>query len=219
MALEQGEVQPNLGTRQAKRLSARSGGWSLLEMVAVVGIAFTVASITFIALQPAIKTQHVANGYETALSAIRRAREESVAEMRIFVVTFDNTVQPNTITVTQNAPGGTLWYTATLPQDVFFDNEPGIPNTVATTPDGFGTGAFALDFAQGFAPASLRNQIYFYPDGSAHDAAGNLNNGVLYVARTGELMSSRAISLWGATGRMRGWRLYGSVGNYVWRQQ
>jgi Tfp pilus assembly protein FimT len=218
MALEQGEVQSNLRTGRAKRLSAQSGGWSLLEMVAAVGIAFTMACITFIALQPAIKAERVSNAYQTTLSAMRRAREESVAELRIYVVTFNTGTSPNTITVTQNAPGGTLLFTATLPQDVSFDAEPGIPNTVATTPDGFGTGSNALDFAQGF-PGSAKNQIYFYPDGSAHDAAGNLNNGVLYVACTGEIASSRAITLWGTTGRMRSWRLYGSAGAYVWRQQ
>jgi len=43
---------------------------------------------------------------------------------------------------------------------------------------------------------------------------------VLYLARPGNLYSSRAVTLWGITGRIRGWRLYqnGGAGAY-WRQQ
>jgi len=50
------------------------------------------------------------------------------------------------------------------------------------------------------------------PDGSAHDVNGNLNSGIVYVARNGDLYSSRAITLYGATGRIRGWRLLSSGG-------
>jgi hypothetical protein len=57
--------------------------------------------------------------------------------------------------------------------------------------------------------------ISFYPDGSAHDLAGNLNNGVVYIARPGDLYSSRAITLTGATGRIRGWRLAGGAKNWM----
>ena len=60
--------------------------------------------------------------------------------------------------------------------------------------------------------------IYFYPDGSAEDAIGNVNNGVVYVAlagNTGFINTSRAITLWGATGRLRGWHIYSERGTVV----
>ena len=63
----------------------------------------------------------------------------------------------------------------------------------------------AIDFDQGIV-AGAKNVIYFYPDGSAADVLGNVNNGVVYIARPGFIDSSRAITLWGATGRLRGWR-------------
>ena len=70
-----------------------------------------------------------------------------------------------------------------------------------------------------------KNQIYFCPDGSAQDSAGgvgqcsgNMNNGVVYIARPAELMSSRAITIWGATGRIRGWRIYNN-GGVAWQRQ
>src|SRR5205823_5774884 len=131
---------------------------------------------------------------------------------------------PNTITVSQNAllPTGTLLVSATIPASVQFDAEPGIPTTpttAPTTPDGFGTGKLALDFDQGVGGGG-GTTIYFFPDGTAHDVNGFLNSGVLYLARPGNLYSSRAITLWGITGRIRGWRLYQNAGvGAYWRQQ
>ena len=50
--------------------------------------------------------------------------------------------------------------------------------------------------------------MIFYPDGSAQDDLGNFNSGVIYLTRPGDLYSSRALSIFGTTGRIRGWRLY-----------
>ena len=84
-------------------------------------------------------------------------------------------------------------------------------------PDGFGNAATAIDFDQAVAGA-ITNQVMFMPDGSAHDVNGNLNSGIVYVARNGDLDSSRAVTLYGATGRIRGWRLLNSGGAPQWIQ-
>ncbi|MFZ0938410.1 MAG: hypothetical protein WAN63_03215, partial [Candidatus Sulfotelmatobacter sp.] len=60
--------------------------------------------------------------------------------------------------------------------------------------------------------------VYFYPDGSARDINGNINNGLVYMGRPGSLMSCRAVTLWGATSRIRGWRLSQSGSVWSWRQ-
>jgi hypothetical protein len=89
------------------------------------------------------------------------------------------------------------------------------------TPDGFGIGGTAIDFDQGVA-GGAKNVIYFYPDGSAEDVNGNVNNGVVYIALTGNtgfVSTSRAITLWGATGRLRGWHIYQNAAKWYWRQQ
>ena len=59
----------------------------------------------------------------------------------------------------------------------------------------------------------------FLPDGSAHDLLGNLNNGILYLARNGDLYSSKAITVFGSTGRVRGWRLVSQAGAATWIEQ
>ena len=98
----------------------------------------------------------------------------------------------------------------TLPRTSSSRSSPGLPNGAATVPDGFGNATVAIDFDQNVAGA-IKNQVMFMPDGSAHDVNGNLNSGILYLARNGDLYSSRAVTLYGATGRIRGWRLLSLV--------
>jgi hypothetical protein len=47
------------------------------------------------------------------------------------------------------------------------------------------------------------------PDGSSQDSLGNYNSGVIYLTRPGDTIYNFAshVTLWGATGRIRGWRL------------
>jgi hypothetical protein len=60
----------------------------------------------------------------------------------------------------------------------------------------------------------------FYPDGSAQDSLGNYSNGVVYLTRTGSpIYISKAVTLWGATGRIRGWSLNNVTGVATWVQQ
>ncbi len=193
-------------------------GFSLTEAVTVSAIIIMITAGSILSLQPVLKNQHVMNAYNQTLMTMRRARDQAAADMRVYVVTF---TPPGTITVTQNSATGPVLITTVLPQDVTFHLEPGLPNSPTvqpTTPDGFGTAAFPIDFDQGVGPGGS-NVIYFQPDGTAIDINGNINNGVVYMARVGDLKSSRALTLWGTTGRIRGWRLMPNGGGVIWRQQ
>ena len=189
-------------------------GFSLIEMMIVVSIILITSSIFFMSIQPALKQARLTNAYNSVLMTMRRARENSIAERRVYIVSF---IAPRTMTITQAATG-LVTNTFTLPTDVSFDAEPGIPNTAAKTPDHFGTASAAIDFDQGVS-LGVKTQVYFQPDGSAQDANSNINNGVVYIARTGDVLSSRAITVWGSTGRLRGWRLYTVAGVKTWSQQ
>jgi Tfp pilus assembly protein FimT len=196
----------------------RMHGFSLLEMMAVVGIGMIASAITFTSLQPVLKQQRIANAYNLTMMALRQARETAVSQRMAYQVQFNAAKSTITISPVTALPG-MLNSTYTLPQDVQFRVEPGVPNTLATTPDRFGTAARPVDFDVNVGTGGLTN-VYFYPDGTAQDSVNNISNGVLYLARPGELTSSRAITVWGATGRIRGWRLYkqGAAG-YAWQQQ
>jgi hypothetical protein len=83
-----------------------------------------------------------------------------------------------------------------------------------------------IDF--GYLPSGAgggSSTIVFMPDGSVRDTAGgcaglgNYNSGVIYMTRAADpIYSSRAITVWGTTGRIRGWRL-NNQGGPIWVQQ
>jgi prepilin-type N-terminal cleavage/methylation domain-containing protein len=204
--------------------SRKNRGYSLLELMIVIGIGLTMAGISFIAMMPLLNKSHLDTAYDTTLMALRNTRHLAITQSHQYILTFDPTA--GTITVqyqgpadptTGIVPAAVLVNTYTLPSDVSFAVQGGFP---ATTPDGFGTGNTAVDF--GYLPiggTGGSHQVVFMPDGSSRDTVGNYNSGVLYLTRpTADKYSSRAITVWGATGRVRGWRLYPQSGG-TWIQQ
>lgn len=192
-------------------------GFSLIELMVVVAIVMVVMGFAVVNVQSSLKDARVNSAYMTTLTTLRQAREAAVTQRRLYVVTF---TVPRTMTIVpQNPAVDALNVTATLPDDVSFDAQPGLPNTATTVPDGMGSGSStgAIDFNVRVG-AGGSNVIYFWPDGSARDRFGNINDGVVYIARPGELLSSRAITLRGLTGRIRGWRLRLSAGVGKWSQ-
>lgn len=185
----------------------------MLELIVVIAIAMVASSIAFMNLMPALRDARVGSAVNTALATVRRAREEAVSKRRVYVVKF---ISPGTIQVTQNSSTGTALITTTLPDDITFVVDPSLPSP---GPDGFGAGKVAIDLDQNVSGGD-KTELFFQPDGSAVDSANNVNNGVVYFGRAGELQSSRAISMWGSTGRLRAWRIdWNAQGNLYWRQQ
>jgi prepilin-type N-terminal cleavage/methylation domain-containing protein len=205
-------------------------GFSLIEMMIVVAIVIIMGSITFISLQPALRDAQMNAAYDTVLSQLRMARERSIEERKQYIVCFGN-APPLGAATPLGAPNaqsiqlfrwdiGTAIAAAVqvstiqLPQNIQFQTIVGFP---PAAPDQFGSGTVAIDFDQGLAGGN-KKQVMFLPDGSARDTLGNVNNGVLYVARTGSLYSAKSITVFGSTGRIRGWRLV-NAGGARWIQQ
>jgi type II secretory pathway pseudopilin PulG len=213
--------------RKDRTVSRKALGFSMLEMLIVITIGMILTGITFISLQPVLKQAHVNSAYDTTLMALRNYRSRAITERVRYIVAF---TAPGTITIsswgvgTPVAPAPVVVSTLTLPSDVQFMVQAGMPSTPTTVPDGFGVGSIALDFGQGLGAGSL-NYVMFMPDGTSQDqsnpggGSGNLNSGVLYLGRPNELLSMRAITVFGATGRIRGWRLLNQGGGPQWSQQ
>jgi prepilin-type N-terminal cleavage/methylation domain-containing protein len=197
--------------------SSEKHGFSLLELLVTISIGMTMAGVTFVALMPLFKENNVDTAYDTTISVIRNYRNQSISQSRRYILTF---TAPGTITVqywgvaVPVSPPPVTVATVTLPPDIQFAVQAGFP---AAAPDSFGAGGTAIDFDQGMGLGS-QNYIMFMPDGSSQDTLGNYNSGVVYLTRPGDMYSSRAISVFGTTGRVRGWRLYNQSGN-TWVQQ
>lgn len=192
----------------AAMTTQRERGYSLVEAILVIGIILTLSAITVLNVRTMLRVSQVDAAYDLTLTAMRQARQSSLSERRIFVLTF---TAPGTVLLQRMEQDGSVTTVnqAALPANIQFRTEPGMPTSSAYTPDNFGTGASAIDF-------NGANTIYFRPDGSARDAIGRINNGVIYIARPSELTTARAITLFGSTGRIKGWRLRGVGGIPHW---
>lgn len=206
-----------------------SRGFSLLEMMIVIAIGLTMAGVTMMALMPLFTKSHVDRAYDTTLSAIRTYRNLAIAQSNRYILVPS---APGTITVQFWAyvappavsPAPYTVATINLPPDVAFTTIAGFP---APGPDSIGAGNNPIYFQNTMSGVTANCNVVeggqpcvvFYPDGSAQDDAQNYINGVLYLNQSGNLLSSRAIDIWGTTGRVRGWRLYTPSGVATWEQQ
>src|ERR1700682_349145 len=202
-------------------------GFSMVEMVVVVSIILTVAATAVMNILPLLKKSKADAAQELVLGEMRRAHERAIDERRIYRFTF---VPPRTIQLEVGTPanlqaritGSAAAFAQAqvplvLPPTIQFSAVPGIPTAAAAVPDGFGTGITAIDFD--IDNGGGQTQIYFQPDGRALDAQNRLNNGVVYLADPNQLLSSRAVSLYGSTGRAKGWWLLKNPdGSVRWTQ-
>ncbi len=206
-----------------------SRGFSMLELMITVSIILIMAGVTLMTMQPMIQKNHVNSAYDTTLEVIRTYRNMAITKSNRYIITFaPGTVGPPATAATLTvqfwgtgvpvAPAPVTIATYQLPTDIQFGVIAGFPTSAATVPDGFGAGATALDFDQGMGLGS-QNYIMFMPDGSSQDTLGNWNSGVLYLTRASDLYSSRAITVFGPTGRVRGYRLNNVSGTNTWVQQ
>lgn len=197
----------------------RARGFSMLEMAIVVATTLTAIGVTVMTLQPTYQSQRATSAFNQCFMLMRRYRQQAIDERKQYIVTF---TAPNTIQISRQDvavpvnPAPVVISTQTLAPDIQFQLIAGVPT--ANTPDNFGAGNRAIDFGQGIGLGGF-NYVKFMPDGSAQDVNGNLNNGVVYVAINNQLYSSRAISVFGATGRIRGWQLVNQGGNATWVQR
>jgi len=227
---------------QLERERQPASGFSLLEMVIVVAIVLAVSGFAVVSTQGAMKDARINGAYDNAFMQLRQARERSIEERKRYIVTFGQPALTGALTPlgaptaksiqlyrwdAANAPpcpctvpAPVQVATIDLPVDVDFQIVSGVPTSAATVPDGFGSGLVPVDFDQGVtAFPNSANSVMFVPDGSAHDTLGNYNNGIVYLSRAGDLNSSRAITVFGTSGRVRGWRITQVGGVAKWKQQ
>ncbi len=215
-------------------IAAGQRGYTLLETMIAITIILIVAGVSALSLQTVLRASRADEGYDTVLMQLRTARERSIEERKQYIVCFGITTPLGAATPLGAPDAQSLqlfrWDIGfpqseavqinriELPADAFFQVLAGFPTGAAKVPDGLGNGGTAINFDIGVAGA-ITNQVMFLPDGSAHDVNGNWNTGIVYVARNNDLYSGRAITVYGASGRIRGWRMQNPGGVLTWVEQ
>ncbi len=169
-----------------------------MEILMVAGLVAVVGAFSMIIIGPALEARNVEMAVRTVSTQMRRARQFSVDARRRTRVTFTT---PGTFIVDEQAPvsQGGAW-TQVSSMNLPGDMELEIDGSVSNGPEGFATSQVA-DF-------SGASQIFFLPDGSAVTSAGIISNGVVYVAQPSKVETARAVTLFGATGRIKRWEYF-----------
>ena len=184
-------------------------GFSMVELLIVMAVMMIIMAITFIQIGPALRASKAETALQTTLGQMRRAHEMAVDQRQVYRVTFTapRTIQLDQVSIDPltKAKIFTFQSKIDLPTEIQFAVVTGIPTAATKVPEGFGTGAVAIDFDQDFGGGT--KEVFFQRDGTATDDKNRLNNGVVYMCRPGDVGSCRTVSLMGATGRSKGWRL------------
>lgn len=178
----------------------REAGFTLVEILMTLLIMTVVTAIAATIMTNVIPTVHADSSLELVEAELRQAREGAMDQRRTFVVTFKGT---NEITVQRIELSGSLTPIADyfLGEDVTYTLIPTAPDT----PDGFGN-TLAVNF-------SGSNSFEFLGDGTAVNASGQLVNGTVFMAISGNPITARAVTVMGATGRIKGYSYNGSTWN------
>ena len=192
-----------VGTTLAREESVRTheAGHTLPELVITMAIASTVMAICIAWVPPMTEVMQADADLQVLKSQVVLAREAATNQRRSVELQF---LSPNVIQVVhQNLPSGTTVLSrAVFEHNVHYVRFNGQPDT----PDGFGaTSSINLGGAA---------HVYFTADGTLTDAAGNPLNATLFLGQPTRPLTSRALTIFGATARVRGYRWSGTA----WRQ-
>lgn len=178
--------------------SKSHGGFTLLEMVIVLGIIIVGSAIVIPVSRQMVRDADSDSSLELTATFLQGARNRAISERRNIVLTFltDHSMQIERVEV----PSGTqtVLDTLTLNGDEQFLKMDGTTDT----PDLFGNAA-NVNFT-GTQP------VMFTSDGSLIDSAGDVANGTIFIARPDAPDTARAISITGVTGLLRKWKWRGS---------
>jgi prepilin-type N-terminal cleavage/methylation domain-containing protein len=179
------------------RASQSQQGYTAVELMLVVGIMGVVMSIAMFqigAARPAFKGDAA---MRTMMAQLNTAREQSISQRRQMQVNF---IAPSTVQIVrQEVPAGTTTTLSTVPIEGGLSF--GLIAGVGDTPDLFGISGGTTGIAFGAA-----TQILFSSDGTVIDQSGNPLNGTIFMAIPATARSFRAVTVFGGTGRIRGFK-------------
>jgi prepilin-type N-terminal cleavage/methylation domain-containing protein len=187
-----------------RQYSIRSqGGFSLLEVltaVAIISIIMGMAVLNYGSILPNFKAN---SAMDQLLYQLRSARERAISHRREVQVQF---VGNNQLTITELWPVGTAPPASTVSfeggaQFIVFASIPDLP-----APFNFGNTAPVYFEGLSGGPPIMK----FSTTGAFIDGGNTLVNGTVFMGIPGRPSTARAISILGATGRVREYHWDGS---------
>jgi prepilin-type N-terminal cleavage/methylation domain-containing protein len=211
-------------------------GVSLLEVLIVIAIILVVSAAAIINILGSLKVAASDTAAQLVQQDMRLARQAAISNRLVYRLSFyapSGIVLDQLVTDTVMVSGAPSITTTvnnisndSVPSTVSFQILSGTPvdldgfcsclpspGICSCTPQPSGTPlvpTVAIDF-------NGSNQIFFQPDGAGRDANGKICNGVVYSAISGQLLSSRVVTVWGSTGQIKLYKLFASAGGYYWK--
>jgi Tfp pilus assembly protein FimT len=180
---------------------SNAAGFTLVEMIIIVGVV-SVVMVSATAVMPSMLKQSRADGStQIVLNTLRLARDRAIGERRNMEVIF---VPPNRIQVAREeiavpAVPNTTIMTVTLENDqrfIYF-------TATGDTPDLFGLTNKPLAFGPVAGTVPL---VMFTSEGTLVNTAGDPINGTVFLGTGSDVISARAITVFGPTALVRAWK-------------
>lgn len=186
-----------------KHLSKPERGFSLLEGLATIAIISIVIAMAILNFSNVLPNFRANSAMDQLLSQLRSARAKAISHRIEVQVQFVGT---NQLTVTEIwAPGAGI-----PPPPVTTTYEGGaqyiVFNTVPDTPMGFGNLSPVYFAGVTGGPPIMK----FTSNGSFIDSGNTFVNGTVFVGIPGNASTARALTILGATGRVREYHWDGS---------
>jgi Tfp pilus assembly protein FimT len=176
----------------------RNAGFSMVEISIGLLLAMILAGFAVVNINGMLPGMRTNASLAQTVAQLRKGRETAIAQRREVEIKFlgNNQIQ----LVRHDLPAGTtVLNTITLENSVTFRLFPGLPDT----PDTFGKAA-AVDFG---AAADMR----FSTTGTLIDGNKNPLSGTVFLGLANHAETARAVTILGATGRVRGYRWTGTA--------
>lgn len=186
-------------------------GFSTVEMLIVVAVTVIISAMAVLQLQPTLANARADDAMKEVMDQLRQAREYSVANRRYVQVTFpvvivagrtQYQVQTTELNAAPFGPGGANVVLSNIPIEapLTYYVTPALPDT----PDAYGDKS-AIEF-EGINGGPVAGMA-FQSDGEFVDAGTFLPiNGTVFLGVAGQVPMSRAVTVLGTTGRVRGWK-------------
>lgn len=174
-------------------------GFTMVELMLAVAIGLIVMGMAMGGVPGMIKTSRADGGLATLASGLRAAREMAISSRRNVRITFGTNSIINTrveYCASPCTPATTVVRTTTLEGRVIFRP----PTGITADPDGFGNSA-----TDGINLGTLVPAM-FTTDGSFVNSNGDVLNGTIFIGVPNDIITTRAISIFGPTGAMRLWK-------------